>query len=112
MTKTAPTANPLDLSVKSKIWKMAWTILVLAFAISATAEMSDVAAQFMEAMQLSMSRMQDGMTSAPMNGDVDHDFAAMMLPHHQGAIDMAKAELIYGTDPVMRRLAREIVGAQ
>ena len=109
MTKTAPTANPLDLSVKSKIWKMAWTILVLAFAISATAEMSDVAAQFMEAMQLSMSRMQDGMTSAPMNGDVDHDFAAMMLPHHQGAIDMAKAELSYGKDPVMRRLAQEIL---
>jgi uncharacterized protein (DUF305 family) len=44
-----------------------------------------------------------------MNGDVDHDFATMMMPHHQGAIDMAKAELLYGKDPVMRRLAEEIV---
>jgi uncharacterized protein (DUF305 family) len=33
----------------------------------------------------------------------------MMIPHHQGAIDMAKAELIYGKDPVMRRLAQEIL---
>jgi uncharacterized protein (DUF305 family) len=41
--------------------------------------------------------------------NVDHDFAAMMIPHHQGAIDMAKAELSYGKDPVMRRLAQEIL---
>jgi Domain of unknown function (DUF305) len=33
----------------------------------------------------------------------------MMMPHHQGAIDMAKAELLYGKDPVMRRLAEEII---
>ena len=49
------------------------------------------------------------MADAPMNGDVDHDFATMMMPHHQGAIDMAKAELRYGKDPVMRRLAQEIL---
>jgi len=49
------------------------------------------------------------MTSAPMNGNVDHVFAFMMIPHHQGAVDMAKVELIYGTDPVMRRLAQEIL---
>ena len=44
-----------------------------------------------------------------MNGDVDHDFCTMMIPHHQGAIDMAEAELANGKDPVMRRLAEEIV---
>jgi uncharacterized protein (DUF305 family) len=33
----------------------------------------------------------------------------MMIPHHQGAIDMAKSELLYGKDPVMRRLAQEIM---
>ncbi len=60
-------------------------------------------------MHLSMSQMDSGMKSAPMNGNVDHDFASMMMPHHQGAIDMAKAELICGKDPVMRRLAEEIV---
>ena len=52
------------------------------------------------------------MKNAPMTGDLDHDFAAMMIPHHQGAVDMAKVELIYGKDPVLRRLAQEIVVTQ
>ena len=64
---------------------------------------------FMHVMKDSMERMDSGMKSGPMNGDVDHDFSIMMMPHHQGAIDMAKAELLYGKDPVMRRLAEEIV---
>jgi uncharacterized protein (DUF305 family) len=59
-----------------------------------------------------MSIMNDGMTRAPMNGNADHDFASMMIPHHQGAIDMAKAELLYGTNPVLRRLAQEIIVTQ
>jgi uncharacterized protein (DUF305 family) len=63
----------------------------------------------MRAMDDSMSRMDIGMKSALINGNVDHDFATMMMPHHQGAIDMAKAEILYGKDPVMRRLAEEIV---
>ena len=36
----------------------------------------------------------------------------MMIPHHQGAIDMAKLELIYGRDPVLRRLAEGIIVEQ
>ena len=56
--------------------------------------------------------MDQGMKNAPMTGDPDHDFAAMMIPPHQGAVDMAKAELIYGKDPVLRRLAQEIVVTQ
>jgi len=52
------------------------------------------------------------MEKAPMTGDPDHDFAAMMIPHHQGAVDMAKAELLYGKDPVLRRLAQEIIVTQ
>jgi uncharacterized protein (DUF305 family) len=63
----------------------------------------------MQAMDDSMKQMDRDMAAAPMSGDVDHDFATMMLPHHQGAIDMAKAELSYGKDPVMRRLAQEIL---
>lgn len=59
-----------------------------------------------------MQIMNDGMTRAPMTGDADHDFAAMMIPHHQGAVDMAKAELLYGTNPVLRRLAQEIIVTQ
>jgi uncharacterized protein (DUF305 family) len=78
-------------------------------AVTAVAQLRPPAAQFMQAMNASMERMDRQMATAPMNGNVDHDFAAMMIPHHQGAIDMAKAELIYGKDPVMRRLAQEIL---
>ncbi len=63
-------------------------------------------------MASAMTTMDHGMRHAPMTGDPDHDFAAMMIPHHQGAIDMAKAELLYGTNPVLRRLAQEIVVTQ
>jgi uncharacterized protein (DUF305 family) len=83
--------------------------LIAAFSIGALAQMEPRAMSFMHAMKDSMERMDIGMKSAPMNGDIDHDFATMMMPHHQGAIDMAKAELLYGKDSVMRRLAEEIV---
>ncbi len=59
-----------------------------------------------------MKAMHDGMARAPTNGDADHDFAAMMVPHHQGAVDMAKAQLLYGSNPVLRRLAQEIIVTQ
>lgn len=59
-----------------------------------------------------MTAMDRGMKEAPMTGDPDHDFAAMMIPHHQGAIDMAKAELLYGKNPTLRRLAQEIIVTQ
>jgi Domain of unknown function (DUF305) len=45
-------------------------------------------------------------------GDVDRDFARMMIPHHQGAIDMALAELRYGKDSRLKRLAKEIIVEQ
>ena len=45
-------------------------------------------------------------------GDADRDFARMMIPHHQGAIDMALAELRYGKDERLKRLAQEIIVAQ
>jgi uncharacterized protein (DUF305 family) len=65
-----------------------------------------------EAMKSGMSKMDHGMSDAPMTGDADRDFAAMMIPHHQGAVDMARAELQYGKDPAMRQLATDIVAAQ
>jgi uncharacterized protein (DUF305 family) len=45
-------------------------------------------------------------------GHADQGFAILMIPHHQAAIDMAKVELQYGTDPEIRRLATDIVAAQ
>jgi uncharacterized protein (DUF305 family) len=84
-------------------------IFGLLIAAVATAQMTPYAARFMQAMDTSMKKMDRDMAAAPMDGDIDHDFATMMMPHHQGAIDMAKAELRYGKDPVMRRLAQEIL---
>jgi hypothetical protein len=55
-----------------------------------------------------MDKMMAGMAVKP-TGDVDADFAAMMIPHHQGAIDMALAELRYGKNKQLRRIAQEII---
>ena len=57
-----------------------------------------------------MDRMNAGMMAARPTGD--RDFAAMMIPHHQGAVDMAKLQLIYRRDPVLRRLAQAIIVEQ
>ena len=55
-----------------------------------------------------MEKMMGDMTIKP-TGNIDRDFVAMMVPHHQGAIDMAQAELRYGREPQLRRIAQEIV---
>ncbi len=78
------------------------------------AKMADRSANttFAREMQDSMAKMDKGMMNAPLTGDPDHDFAAMMLSHHQGAVDMAKVLLLHGKDPVLRRLAHEIIVTQ
>jgi len=58
-----------------------------------------------------MAKMMAAMDIKP-SGDVDADFVAMMVPHHQGAIDMAQAQLRYGRNEQLRRLAQEIIVTQ
>jgi uncharacterized protein (DUF305 family) len=63
-------------------------------------------------MKAMMKDMSEQMSSMPMTGHTDVNFAAMMRMHHQGAIDMAEAELRDGTEPQMRALAKSIIAAQ
>jgi hypothetical protein len=58
-----------------------------------------------------MAKMMADMAVKP-TGDVDRDFVNMMVPHHQGAIDMAQAVLRYGHNETIRRLAQEIIVTQ
>jgi uncharacterized protein (DUF305 family) len=60
----------------------------------------------------SMDKMHMAMGAIKRSGNSDIDFVRLMLPHHQGAIDMAKTQLLYGKDPQMRRLAQEIITDQ
>jgi hypothetical protein len=68
-------------------------------------------ASFLAKSNAAMTRMMAGMQIKPSN-DVDRDFVAMMVPHHQGAIDMAEAELSYGHNEPLRGLAQEIIATQ
>jgi len=68
-------------------------------------------ASFMAENQAAMSKMMMGMAVKP-SGNVDADFTAMMIPHHQGAVDVAAAELHYGHNPKLRRIARKIIAGQ
>ena len=63
-------------------------------------------------MKAMMKDMGGKMTLMSMSGDPDVDFAMMMRMHHQGAIDMANAELSNGKDPQLKKMAKAIVSAQ
>ncbi|GLK74526.1 DUF305 domain-containing protein [Ancylobacter dichloromethanicus] len=76
-----------------------------------TASTTSDEAPFLTENTAAMDKMMAEMEVKP-TGDIDADFTAMMIPHHQGAIDMAVAYLRYGTNPLLRRLAQEIVVEQ
>jgi hypothetical protein len=63
---------------------------------------------YLVAVNAAMGRMMKGMMGNA-TGDVDADFVAMMQPHHQGAIDMAVADLRYGKNEQLKRIAQEII---
>lgn len=98
----------------------------LALALTMTALPAATQATEMDHSQHDMSSAADGSAKvymdgmatmnrdmgAAMTGDADIDFATMMIPHHQGAIDMAKVELEYGKNPELRKLSEAIISAQ
>jgi hypothetical protein len=88
------------------------TLLALALA-AGTASVAQTIDEgpFLAENDAAMAKMMAAMDIKP-SGDVDADFVAMMVPHHQGAIDMAQAQLRYGRNEQLRRLAQEIIVTQ
>jgi uncharacterized protein (DUF305 family) len=94
------------LSSRQLLVRVFATTGLAAITVSLAASPGD--ASFMAENQLAMERMMQGMAIRP-SGDVDRDFIALMIPHHQGAIDMARAELRYGRNEQLHRIAQEII---
>jgi uncharacterized protein (DUF305 family) len=67
--------------------------------------------QFLFEIDLAMSNMNRSMLTTPTD-DIDRDFVNVMVPHHQGAIDMARAEIKYGRNDALRQLAKRMVSEQ
>jgi uncharacterized protein (DUF305 family) len=85
---------------------------LLAVTVPAAALAADaMEGPFLAENQAAMDRMTAGMGIRP-SGDVDRDFSAMMIAHHLGAIEMAQAELRYGGNEQLRRIAQGIVVEQ
>ena len=70
------------------------------------------AAVFEREMNAAMALMMQGMHAPGYSGDPDIDFLAMMIPHHAGAVEMARLVLTHGRDPATRRLAEDIIAGQ
>jgi uncharacterized protein (DUF305 family) len=85
-------------------------VLAIAASCAALAAGPDEKA-FLAENQAAMKKMMMAMQIKP-SGDVDRDFVDMMVPHHQGAVDMAEAVLRYGRNEQIRRIAQSIVAAQ
>jgi len=94
--------------MQRRLVAFAGLIVVTATAVAVSAEPPPGEASFLAENQRTMKTMMTAMAVAP-TGDVDRDFLAMMIPHHQGAIAMAMSELRYGHDRRLRRIAQDIV---
>jgi uncharacterized protein (DUF305 family) len=101
------------------MWKSlisAVTLLVVAPAVGENSaherHTAQTSSQFGQMMSAAMDKMHEQMAAARPTGDPDRDFLAMMIPHHAGAVEMARLVLIYGRDPLVRQLAEEIITGQ
>jgi uncharacterized protein (DUF305 family) len=79
---------------------------------SAPASGQGAAGDSTSAFKAADERMMNSMQGAPYTGNADDDFVAHMIPHHQGAVDMAEVEAKYGKDPQLKRLAQQIIKSQ
>lgn len=67
---------------------------------------------FARALAAGMDKMHKDMMAPSPTGNADVDFLATMIPHHAGAVEMARLVLIHGKDPLVRRLAEDIIASQ
>ena len=72
----------------------------------------DPPAPFASEMDAGMDKMMRDMHAPGYTSNADVDFLAMMIPHHEGAVEMARLVLIHGRDPLTRKLAEEIIASQ
>ena len=87
--------------------------LVVAAALFMVFQKSQQQAEgFQPEMNQGMAQMMRDMHSPGYSGNADVDFLAMMIPHHAGAVDMARLVLQHGNDPATRQLAEEIIAGQ
>lgn len=93
--------------------KPIWAAILVAAGLGCAAPLaaSTPADGFKVENDAAMAKMMAAMDIKP-TGDVDRDFVEMMIPHHQGGIDMAVAELRYGKNEQLRRVAQEIIVEQ
>lgn len=115
--------NDHEYAMKKTFISGALALLVLAYPAHASAQQAASAdkaershkqiaeTSFMAENQAAMSKMMTDMAVKP-SGNVDADFTAMMIPHHPGAVGMAEAELHYGHNEKLRRIARNIIAGQ
>ena len=109
----------LHSSIHKRLVSLATTVSILAAPIAlaqdqakarhvGAAAIDNSEQRFIIENDLAISKMSLSMMADP-TGDVDRDFVAVMMPHHQGAIDTARAELKYGHNEELRRLAESII---
>jgi uncharacterized protein (DUF305 family) len=86
--------------------------LALAIALIGGATLaSTLEALFLAENNAAMTKMMAAMNVTP-SGDIDADFVATMVPHHEAAIDLAQAELRYGRNEHLRRVAQDVIATQ
>lgn len=82
------------------------------FLKTASEQQSKDASEFKKELDASMNPMMDGMGKVKLTNDIDKDFVVLMIPHHQSAVDMAKAYLPYSKNDKIRAIAEQILSSQ
>ena len=106
--------NLRSIHLSPRRFLLAGTALLGLFSVVQACERCQKWGPFYKESKTAMTNMDAAMKTADdgLTGNVDADFIALMVPHHQGAVEMAKAEILHGTDPALKNIAQEIVAEQ